>query len=42
MRQFQRSSENRKSVNFNYEVGVDDKSDLCSFVSDTYVLFFVD
>ena len=42
MRRFQRSNENWKSVNFNYEVGVVDKSDLCSITYDTHVLFFVD
>ena len=42
MRQFQRSNENWKSVNFNYEVGVVDKIDLCSFMYDTHVIFFVD
>ena len=42
MRRFQRSNKNWKSVNFNYEVGVIDKNDLCSFVSDTRVLFVVD
>ena len=42
MRRFQRSNENWKSVNFNYEVGFVDKSDLFSFMYDTHVLFFVD
>ena len=42
MRQLQRSNENWKSVNFNYEVCVFGKSDLCSFMYDTHVLFFVD
>ena len=42
MRRFQRSNENWKSVNFNVEVGVVDKSYLCSFMYATNVLFFVD
>ena len=42
MRRFQRSSENWRSVNFNYKVGVVDKSDLCGFMYDTHVIFFVD
>ena len=42
MRRFQRSNEKWKSVNFNYEVGVVDKGNLCSIMYDTHVLFFVD
>ncbi len=39
MRQFQRSNENRKSVNFDYEVSIVSKSEFCSFMCDTHVSF---